>query len=45
MFLYVNGICNVSKLVKFILLADDKNIFCAGSNLLELRYMLNREFS
>ena len=28
--LYVNDICNVSKLVKFILFADDMNIFCAG---------------
>ena len=28
--LYVNDICNVSKLAKFILFADDTNIFCAG---------------
>ena len=26
-------ICNVSKLAKFILSADDTNIFCAGNNL------------
>ena len=31
--LYINDICNVSKLAKFILFADDTNIFCAGNNL------------
>ena len=33
--LYVNDICNVSNLVKFILFADDTNVFCAGDNQLE----------
>ena len=42
---YVNDICNVSNLVKFILFDDDANIFCAGNNLLELRDMLNRELA
>ena len=28
--LYINDICNVSKLAKSILFADDTNIFCAG---------------
>ena len=34
--LYINDICNVSHLVKFILFADDTNVFCAGDNQLEL---------
>ena len=34
--LYVIDICNVSKLVKFILFAGDTNISYAGSKLLEL---------
>ena len=41
--LYINDICNVSNLVKFILFADDTNVFCAGDNKLELECMLNRE--
>ena len=41
--LYINIICNVSNLVKFILFADDTNVFCAGDNKLELECMLNRE--
>ena len=38
--LYINDICNVSKLVECILFADDTNIFCAGNNL-ELQGMIN----
>ena len=30
--LYINDICNVSNLVKFILFADDTNVFCAGDD-------------
>ena len=41
--LYINDICNVSNLVKFILFADDTNVFFAGDNQLELECMLNRE--
>ena len=41
--LYINDICNVSNLVKFILFADDTNVFCARDNQLELECMLNRE--
>ena len=40
--LYINDICNVSKLAKFILFADDINIFFAGNNLKELQGMINR---
>ena len=43
--LYINDICNVSKFVKFILFADDTNVFCAGDNQLELECMLNRELA
>ena len=43
--LYINDICNVSHLVKFILFADDTNVFCAGDNKLELECMLNRELA
>ena len=43
--LYVNDICNVLNLIKFILFADDTNILCAGYNLLELRDMLNRKLA
>ena len=32
-------------LVKFILFADDTNVFCAGDNKLELECMLNRELA
>ena len=39
--LYINDICNVSKLAKLILFADDTNIFCAGNNLKELQGMIN----
>ena len=43
--IYINDICNVSNLVKFILFADDTNVFCAGDNQLELECMLNRELA
>ncbi len=32
-------------MVKFILFADDTNVFCAGDNQLELEGMLNRELA
>ena len=34
--LYINDICNISKLAQFILFADETNIFCTGNNLKEL---------
>ena len=43
--LYINDICNVSNLVKFLLFADDMNVFCAGDNKFELECMLNRELA
>ena len=43
--LYINDICNVSNLVKFIFFADYTNVLCAGDNQLELECMLNRELA
>lgn len=31
--LYINDICKVSNILKFVLFADDTNIFCSGDNL------------
>ncbi len=31
--LYINDICNVSNLLKFVLFADDPNIFCSSTSL------------
>ena len=31
--LYVNDLCNISNLVKYILFADDTNLFCANKNI------------
>ena len=41
--LYVNDMCNVSKLLKFILFADDTNIFYSHDRLPELVSVLNTE--
>ena len=41
--IYVNDMCNVSKLVKFILFADDTNIFHSHSKLPDLVSELNTE--
>ena len=40
--LYVNDICNISKILKFVLFADDTNIFCSGHDAMQLsRYIGN----
>ena len=41
--LYINDICNVSNLLKFVLFADDANIFCSSTSLHDLRDTINRE--
>ena len=41
--LFINDICNVSKNLKFIIFADDTNIFCSGKNINELLLMVNLE--
>ena len=34
--LYINYLCNISRLVKYILFADDTNLFCADKNINQL---------
>ena len=34
---YINDICNVSNLLKFVLFADDINIFCSSTSLHDLQ--------
>ena len=34
--LYINDLCNISRLVKYILFADDTNLFCANKNIKQL---------
>ena len=41
--IYMNDICNVSKLFKFILFADDTNLFYCDRNLNELIRRTNTE--
>ena len=41
--LYINDICNISKILKLVLFADDTNIFCSGGNLQELLRMITTE--
>ena len=43
--LYINDICNVSNLLKFVLFADDTNIFCSSTSLHDLRDTINRELA
>ena len=43
--LYINDICNISSLVKFVLFADDTNIFCSSNSLHDLQNLLNRELA
>ena len=41
--LYINDICNVSKLLKLILFADDTNILYSDSNVHNLISIINHE--
>ena len=41
--LYINDICNVSPVLKFILFADDTNIFCSGSDIVQLSIIVSSE--
>ena len=41
--LYINDLCNTSKVFKFILFADDTNIFCTGKDRKEVENLLNSE--
>ena len=41
--LYVNDMCNISKILKFVLFADDTNIFCSGHDAMQLSRDLSNE--
>ena len=41
--LYINDISNVSPVLKFILFADDTNIFCSGSDIVQLSIIVSNE--
>ena len=41
--LYINDICNVSKLLELILFADDTNSFYTGSNLEDISKVISIE--
>ena len=41
--LYINDMCNVSNMLKFILFADDTNIFCSGKDLRKLSELISQE--
>ena len=41
--LYINDLCNISTLLKFILFADDTNIFCSGKDPTQLSKIINTE--
>ena len=41
--LYINDICKVSNILKFIIFADDTNIFCSGENLQQLLRVVSDE--
>jgi hypothetical protein len=41
--LYINDICNVSKLLKFVLFADDTNIFYSNTDIKSLTHIVNYE--
>ena len=38
--MYINDICNVSNILKFVLFADDTNIFCSGKDIYQLSKLL-----
>lgn len=42
--MYINDICKVSEILKFVLFADDTNIFGSGENLQQLLDLITSEF-
>ena len=40
--LFINDLCNVSNLLKFVLFTDDTRIFCSNENVEVLQDTLNR---
>ena len=43
--LYINDICNISEIMKFVLFADDTNILCKHENYVSLCELVNIEMS
>lgn len=43
--LYINDICQVSKLLSMVLFADDTNVFCSGDNIYKLQEDINEELN
>ena len=43
--LYINDLCNVSEFLKFVLFADDTNLFASGDNIETLCNDINRELN
>ena len=43
--IFINDICNISKIIQFILFADDTNIFCSDDDLTKLETKINQELS
>ena len=43
--LYINDICNISEIMKFVLFADDTNILCKHENYVSLCELVNVELS
>ena len=43
--LFINELCQVSNLLKFVLFADDSNIFCSNENVEALQDTLIRELA
>lgn len=40
---YINDICKVTGLLKFVIFADDTNLFCSGKHLKELVFAVERK--
>ena len=43
--LYINDICNISEIIKFVLFADDTDILCKHENYVSLCELVNIELS
>jgi len=43
--LYINDICNVYKILNYVIFADDTNVFCAWENLQQLLEVVTAELS
>ena len=41
--LYINDLCNVSEFLKFVLFAEDTNLFASGDNIVSLCNEINKE--